>query len=63
MFRPGACFRADPALSLLGRALPMDDVLPAQSATQLRARGIEIIHAAFGLAIPARINLPAEGAS
>lgn len=61
MFRPGACFHVDPARPFLGRALPMDDVLPAQSAAQLRAREIQIIHAAFGLAIPARINLPAEG--
>jgi CRISPR-associated protein Csm4 len=63
MFRPGACFHADPTLTFLGRALPMDDVLPAQSAAQLRAREIEIIHPAFGLAVPARTNVLVEDAS
>lgn len=57
LFRPGACFRASTALPFLGRALPMDDVLPASAADELRARGIEIIHPAFGLAIPARLPL------
>lgn len=60
LFRPGACFRADPALPLLGRALPMDEVLPAAAAAELRARDIEIIHPAFGLAIPARLQVPEE---
>lgn len=60
MFRPGACFRTDPALPLLGRALPMDHVLPATAAAELRDRGIEIIHPAFGLAVPARLHLPED---
>lgn len=60
MFRPGACFHADPALPFLGRALPMDDVLPGSAATDLRGRDIEIIHPAFGLAIPATLRRPEE---
>lgn len=53
MFRPGACFWAEPAPPYLGRALPMDEVLPAIAAAELESRGIRIIHPAFGLAIPA----------
>lgn len=60
MFRSGACFRTDPATPFLGRALPMDEVLPEAAASELRGRGIEIIHPAFGLAVPARLNLPQE---
>jgi len=55
MFRPGACFRTNPATACLGRALPMDLVLPEPTASLLRERGIEIIHPAFGLAVPANI--------
>jgi len=61
MFRPGACFHADPARPFLGRALSMDDVLPAIAADELRRRGVEIIHPAFGLAVPAIIIQPVEG--
>lgn len=56
MFRPGACFRADPATPFLGRAVPMDLVLSAPSAQDLRARGINIVHPAFGLAVPATLS-------
>jgi CRISPR-associated protein Csm4 len=58
MFRPGACFRADPALPFLGCALPMDKLLPATTAAELHDRGIHVIHPAFGLAVPARLHLP-----
>lgn len=54
MFRPGACFRADPGRPFLGRALPMDLILPEPSAATLRERGIEIIHPAFGLSVPSK---------
>lgn len=54
MFRPGACFRTDPATPFLGRALPMNLVLPEPSAATLHERGIEIIHPAFGLAVPSK---------
>jgi CRISPR-associated protein Csm4 len=56
MFRPGACFRADPRRPFLGRALPMDLILPEASAADLRARGIKIIHPAFGLTVPATLD-------
>jgi CRISPR-associated protein Csm4 len=58
MFRPGACFRANPTRAFVGHALPMDDVLPKAAAQMLRVRGIEIVHPAFGLAIPARLRVP-----
>lgn len=60
LFRPGACFRADPATLFLGRALPMDEVLPAAAADELRSRHIEIIHPAFGLAVPAKVMWNAD---
>jgi len=52
LFRPGACFRGDPATPSLGRAIPMRELLPAATADQLRARDINIIHPAFGLTLP-----------
>jgi len=60
MFRPGACFRGEPTRAFLGRALPMDALLPSASAAELASRGIQIIHPAFGLAIPARLREPEE---
>lgn len=60
LFRPGACFRTDPTKPFLGRALPMDEVLPGTAVTALRDRGIEIVHPAFGLAVPARLHLPED---
>ncbi len=51
MFRPGACFRGRPR-PFLGRALPMDRILPAETVDILRAREIEVVHPAFGLAVP-----------
>lgn len=56
MFRPGACFRADPGTPILGRALPMDLIVPEAPAANLRARGLSIIHPAFGLTLPARFD-------
>jgi CRISPR-associated protein Csm4 len=55
LFRPGACFYIDTPRPFLGRPLPMHVVLPADTASHLQARGIHIIHPAFGLAIPARL--------
>jgi len=52
MFRPGACFRTDPAKPFLGRALPTHSILPADVCAGLLSRGIELIHPAFGLAVP-----------
>lgn len=55
--RPGACFRMEKPLPFLGRAVPMDELLPAAGAEALRERGAEIVHPAFGLAIPATFVL------
>ncbi|MCC6422348.1 MAG: hypothetical protein IT447_02630 [Phycisphaerales bacterium] len=55
LFRPGAVFRTDPATSFLGHAVPMEKLLPSDSADFLSTREIHIIHPAFGLTIPARL--------
>lgn len=55
LFRPGACFRADGPRPVLGHALPMHRILPALATAQLLARGIDVIHPAFGLTIPAHL--------
>lgn len=60
MFRPGACFRTDATRPFLGRAIPMELVVPTEPASRLRARGIEIIHPGFGLTVPANVSLPSE---
>lgn len=56
LFRPGACFRVAAPRPYLGRAIPMDQVVPRDTAAELRARKIDIIHPAFGLAVPARLS-------
>lgn len=56
MFRPGACFRTDAAPPFLGRAVPMQELLPEQTANELQQRDMNIIHPAFGLCIPANIT-------
>lgn len=58
MFRPGACFRARPGVPYLGRALPMTQFLPENVVSSLHERGIEVIHPAYGLAIPLKQHLP-----
>jgi len=40
----------------LGRAVPIDQLLPPHVAAELRARGVEIIHPALGLAVAARLS-------
>ena len=56
LFRPGACFRTESHPPYLGRAIPMDQLLLSEVSTGLCARGINIIHPAFGLAIPAKLS-------
>ncbi len=51
MLRPGACFRC-PLRPWLGWALPMEHVVEPGTAEALRASGVEVIHPAYGLAIP-----------
>jgi CRISPR-associated protein Csm4 len=60
MFRPGACFRGDPATRFLGRALPMEAVLPPAATAELRTAEMNIIHPAFGLTIPCRMGQDAQ---
>lgn len=60
LFKPGACFHADtpaPQKGWLGRAVPMTQLLPSDSAQTLAQRGINLIHPAFGLTVPARLDL------
>ncbi|MBX6364784.1 MAG: hypothetical protein IRZ00_13020 [Gemmatimonadetes bacterium] len=59
LVRPGACFQAPAgAPGFLGRAVPMDELLPPDPSARLRARGIEVVHPAFGLTVPASLRLP-----
>lgn len=55
MFRPGACFRTTTRRPCLGRAVPMTELLPETTAVELRGRGINVIHPAFGLCVPAAL--------
>jgi CRISPR-associated protein Csm4 len=54
--RPGACFWTREARPFLGRAVAMDELLPAAAAAALRDRSVEVVHPAFGLAVPARLG-------
>lgn len=56
LFRPGACFLCPEPRPFLGHALTMDQILPDPTRDELRAREIEVIHPAFGLAVPASIS-------
>jgi CRISPR/Cas system CSM-associated protein Csm4 (group 5 of RAMP superfamily) len=58
LLRAGACFRTNPSIHLLGRAIPMRELLPPNSFHQLVSRGVDIIHPAFALAVP--ITLPEQ---
>ncbi len=52
MLRPGACFATDTPRPFLGRAVPMDELLPPDAAEVLRAQNRQAVHFAFGLAVP-----------
>lgn len=57
LFRPGACFSvAEPTPAYVGRAIPMDEFLEPEAIRVFRERGVELIHPAFGLAIPANLR-------
>ncbi len=58
MFKPGACFFADPTQTHMGRAIPMAEFLPGESVQALEKQNMRLIHSAFGLSIPA--TLPEE---
>lgn len=53
LFRPGACFLSDRRPPFLGRAVPMRELLPIETAYALLQKGVEVIHPAFALTVPA----------
>ena len=57
MLRPGACLTSKPSSSFLGHAIAMGQFLSQASVKDLRARDIELIHPAFGLAVSAKFDL------
>lgn len=57
LFRPGACFVCDANRPFLGRAIPMDELLPLPTVRALEERGTLAIHPAFGLTVPATYPL------
>jgi len=54
--RPGACWAWSAHAVFLGRAIPMDEFLPAATTADLRDRGFEVLHPAFGLAVPCSLG-------
>ena len=53
LFRPPrACFAPAPQRLIMGRAIPMHEILSTQAAREQRARGIELTHPAFALRYP-----------
>jgi CRISPR/Cas system CSM-associated protein Csm4 (group 5 of RAMP superfamily) len=52
LLKPGASFRSSGIRDWLGRAIPMNELLAPDTADTLRACGVEVIHYAFGLAVP-----------
>jgi CRISPR-associated protein Csm4 len=52
MLRPGACFATPTFRPFLGRAIPMDQLLPGGVASIIRAEKRQVVHFAFGLAVP-----------
>jgi CRISPR-associated protein Csm4 len=52
MLRPGACFVTSTLRPFLGRAIPMDELLPEGVASIIRAQKRQVVHFAFGLAVP-----------
>ncbi len=52
MLRPGACFATPQARPFLGRAIPTEELLPADTAESLRGLGRRCVHFAFGLSVP-----------
>ncbi|MFA7237277.1 MAG: hypothetical protein WC058_10470 [Phycisphaeraceae bacterium] len=57
LFKPGACFRTDPNRPFMGRAIPMQQLLPTASTQALAQHNINLIHPAFALTLPAYLNL------
>lgn len=55
MFRPGACFRTCPDPPIVGRPIEMQEILAPEVCSTLSERGAQVMHLAFGLAVPARL--------
>jgi CRISPR-associated protein Csm4 len=54
VLEPGACFRTPAPRPVLGRTVPMDELLPEDAAAELRGRGVTVAHPAFAVAVPFR---------
>lgn len=54
MLRAGACFRGDQR-KVVGRAVPMDELLSPANCQALRTRGVDLVHYAYGITVPALI--------
>lgn len=52
LLKPGACFPTSDGREWLGRAVPMNELLAPDTVAALRSRGVEVLHYAFGLAVP-----------
>ncbi|MBI3462703.1 MAG: hypothetical protein HY000_06530 [Planctomycetes bacterium] len=52
MCRPGACFHGQAPRGWIGRAIPMQELLPEDVVHHLNGTGTYIVHWAFGLSVP-----------
>ena len=52
LFKPGASFRTAVPRPWIGRSIGMKDLLALDATDLLHNRGVEVIHYAFGLAVP-----------
>jgi len=52
MLRPGACFKTAVSRPFLGRAVPMEELLPADACEALRSQGRRAVQFAFALSVP-----------
>jgi hypothetical protein len=52
MFRPGALFRVPAPIPFVGRAMAGKEFIATDTYQKLFARAVEVIHPAFGLALP-----------
>jgi CRISPR/Cas system CSM-associated protein Csm4 (group 5 of RAMP superfamily) len=53
MLRAGACFFGTAQREFIGRAVPMDQLLSPDNCEYLQAKGINLLHYAYGLTVPA----------
>jgi len=52
MLRSGATFETEQVVQRLGRVIPMDELLPDHVTRKLESDGVQIVHLAYGLAVP-----------